>query len=392
MYINNLTNLIAAQTNVAWLKEVEEPILTKEFMAKHGLKGSPKLSKQLINLGMHPDYVALILSSKSKTKIPYKLWTKESAEIIVRLQGNSHHFESCQKVKNPTDLKCWDGKSMCAVTEDVIPYLNGTLMFITIGNSILEDGEGWKSRAKLRLIRNKRTKEVALYLDRVYGNTHDILEAAKEIAVFNNMKLYTKALNTNKNKHLLDWVMPSARYGYQDSPQWIYTSELVYHSNNQLLFGAYIERQMNEGVYDCSLSEVQYNPQNNMFHTPNKNTVDRSVFRNTKRYPIFHEMLKVLNISWADLIKEEVVEHDEDSYAEIYTSNGLKIDGDYQPRDCFNPPLYAYKDNLSVVRLTVDWENGHELAILSDCPELGFYAAQSIDACWGNRRGDFDGD
>lgn len=405
MYINNLTNLLAAQTNVAWLKEVTESTLSKEFMIKHQLTGSPKLSKQLNKLGMNQDYISLLLGSVTKIKLNYKHWVMDQPEIIVRLQGNSTHWTSCQAVNDPADLNCWKGSNYCVIKDDLPHYESGELMFITFGKNVLEDKEGWVSRAKLRKIYSP-SGEQHLYLDRVYGNTHEVIQAATEIAAKQSCNLYMNNFIDLPNAKLRGWTMPSSQSGYQDSKSWNTSSIQIGNNANTLLKKAYVGRtQSTASVYTAPLSSVQYNPYKDEFKFVLE--VVRDQARNTKKNPYFKDVLNIIDAKWSDVTelpefydgKEyhnkvaigdySVISQDTDLWLYFTKAKGsLTFTANDKDR---TPEMYVYLDlpkegyaeaevpsNLKCRRSG----NGKVYTVIHDCFEYGWAKAIDIEGYW----------
>lgn len=422
MYISSICALLSAQTNTSWLKKVTEATLTKEFMQEHQLSGSPKLSKQLVRLGMHPDYVSLLLGSKTKVQKGYKLWVKEQPDVVVRLQGNSDHWYSCQAVHNPEDLSSWSGGSYCSVKDDLLHYASSELMFITYGDSILESDKGWISRAKLRKIYAPDGTQ-HLYLDRVYGNTQQVTEAAMEIAAQQQCNLYINNYTNLPNAKLWGWTMPSSHNGYQDSKYWSTSSIQIGDNANTLLQSAYLGRSKNTPnaleswmrrtprtpkhpltVYMSPLTSVQYNPQNNEFKFELE--IVRSLARETKKSPRFVEILGVLDASWSNVteppefydnkeyhktlaIGDYIVRkgHDNDLYLVFKDINGSiafitnEVDLTPEMYISINLPSQGYAEAENPCNLK--YSHGRTFAtVIYDCPEYGWAAAHDLESYW----------
>lgn len=364
MSIQSVCVMLAAQLNVSWLKEVSSTELTKEFMSLNKLSGSPKLSKQLIKLGVEPNYVSLLLGNTKKETCAYKLWeNNEAPEVIVRLQGNSTHFLSCQSVDNPSDPDCWIGGSYSVVEEDLVPYYRGQLFFITFGNAITEDGKGWQSRAKLRLLVNE-AGEKALFLDRSYGNSGELLSAAIDIATAKGMKLYASGnYYAGKTAYLADWEMPSEEYGYQDSGTWRIAVQVNMDSSTELLRAAYLGRKKSCKAYSTSLSSISYNPQNHKFSGEEKTVPSRALARLIKKSSMFTLISKSLNVNVKDVFDLDVLS--EHVVAGV-TSGDFTFFVDLD-NEVIDELLVSYKGTLFCV------VEQNRLRVVVDVPELGFY-------------------
>ena len=335
-------------------------------MTVNKLSGSPKLSKQLIKLGVEPNYVSLLLGNTKKETSAYKLWeNNEAPEVIVRLQGNSTHFLSCQSVDNPSDPDCWAGGSYSVVEEDLVPYYRGQLFFITFGNPITEDGKGWQSRAKLRLLVNE-AGEKALFLDRSYGNSGELLAAAIDIATAKEMKLYASAnYYAGKTAYLADWEMPSEEYGYQDSGTWRIAVQVNMDSSTQLLRAVYLGRKKACKAYSTPLSAITYNPQNHRFSGEVKAAPCRRLARLIKKSPIFEVIAKSLNIDLKD-VKDVLL--DNENFARCVTCGDFTFFVDANEESVDNL-LVEYKGTLFCV------VESNKLQVTEAIDELGFYPA-----------------
>ncbi len=259
--LKSVLALVAVQTGATWLQEVEGTVLSKELMTKYGLKGSPKLSKQLLGLGLSPDRVSKLLSGgekhSSSSLAGCKIWEKESLEVV-RLQGNSSHYQSCQRMANPQDPTDWSGATAhCQVKEDVLHYQNGDLIFVTEG----ELGD-FRARVKIRVLKDRHGNPAGLFMDRPYGAKANILEASKMLALEKGLPLYgTSNYWPGKPVELRKLNSPSTNGGYQDSRSWEREAVEVMQDDNVLLKMAYQGRIKEGGCYIQTLKSVGYNSQ-----------------------------------------------------------------------------------------------------------------------------------
>jgi len=145
---------------------------TMELLA---LKGSPKLSKQLVKMGLPEEVVALALGAPSGV-MPNVPQSRILASNIrnIEEQGNSIHFDSCQA----TDPRSKGGlrPEYLEIEGDKIHF--GDTLFLWVAGERMEiDGEGFKARAKLRVMfKDEAAKRPAgLYIDTIYGQQELLL-------------------------------------------------------------------------------------------------------------------------------------------------------------------------------------------------------------------------
>jgi hypothetical protein len=254
-----IRNLLVAQTGATWLREVEKNIIPKEIMCRYGLKGSPKLSKQLVKLGIAEDKVSMILSASTKGSTLCKVWKSGDSIEVVRLQGNSTYFNSCQAVTNAGDG--WEGGEQCQVKQDVEPYVAGDLIFITEG-----DLGDLIARVKVRVLKNNLGELSGLFLERPYGRSTNLLVAARQLALEMKVPLYgTANYWKGENCELISFKSPSTNFGYVDSRDWKINAVVIASDDNYLLREAYKTRAFIGNCYTLPLAEINFNPQNNKF-------------------------------------------------------------------------------------------------------------------------------
>lgn len=187
--------------------EWEDKILSKSTMLKLGLKGSPKLSKVLLNLGFDNSEVSRLLGSQKGSRS----WLSSS----ILEQGDSIHYASCQ-ARDPRAKWLRDGgsPSLSAVEEDLVAFNEGHLLMWVVGRPMSEDGEGFKARAKVRLL-FKEGEVSGAYIDQVYGQPGLLKLEELEELLFEKFGFEVPLLELDPKGELYE--VPSAHVGYQDT-------------------------------------------------------------------------------------------------------------------------------------------------------------------------------
>lgn len=255
----SMYKLLAAQYDLSWLVEVNEPQLTKEFMQKHKLKGSPKVSKQLIKAGV-PERVVSMAFSAHKESVRLWSWQGTHNVEVVRLQGNSTHYDSCQAVTNPEDTTSWKGSDNCKIEQDLGEYKTSKLFFLTVG----ELGD-FKARVKVRaMLDHEDNQLVGLFIDRPYGQESILRDAIYKGGLLpKGLPLYGSSVYwAGTNCSFEDFYIPSFLRGYQDSfqrgMQMVQLNTQV-DSQDSLLRQAYFYRKFEGGTYTTKLNASTYN-------------------------------------------------------------------------------------------------------------------------------------
>jgi hypothetical protein len=259
-----ILSLVAAQFNNSKVVELKSLLtqeewdkkqITKNTLLNLGLKGSPKLSKVLVALGLPSQVVQTILSggsSKAKTTTSILSSPEDCLD-----QGNSIHYSSCQA--NDPRAKSSFNPNYNKIEED-LSYIGKSLFLWVVGEPMRINGEGFKARAKLRVVYTDSTcsKIAGLFVDKIYGqkgllesNYHELEEWWKQRGEI------TPILHTG-NK--VGGFVPSALGGYQDTFK-AHTSYYFSPKRNSLLSKAYRSRLKMGGTYVHSIKEVIYNPQ-----------------------------------------------------------------------------------------------------------------------------------
>jgi len=277
--------LLKAQKGIDLLWLTQEEWETKKVNQLHlkafGLR-SPKLSKVLRSFGLTDKEISVLLSTSVKTKERSQvLGTKEAALE----QGNSIHYSSCQA----TDPRAvWDSGGEFNKVEEDLQVVGKSLFFWVVGDSMKVNGEGYKARAKLRILyKEEECINVAgLYIDRPYGQEQLLLDNFDQLedwwndyAIINNIPMTPifippvwkrddgagNDFQYKYGKGDKDFLYcPSACYGYQDTMNsgiGGYNFFVTKSEKESLTLQAYKARTKIGGVYMNSLTEVTYNPQ-----------------------------------------------------------------------------------------------------------------------------------
>ena len=277
--------LLKAQKNIdlLWItpQEWETKKINEEHKKQFGFR-SPKLSKALIQLGLTQQEVSTLLSTTVKDVATSKvLGTKEAAEE----QGNSIHYSSCQA----TDSRAvWGGDLSYNSIDEDLEVVGKSLFFWVVGESMKVNGEGYKARAKVRILYKEREciNVAGLYVDRPYGqhkllvdNFHQLEEWWEDYCICKGIQVTpifippvwkrdNGAGNDFQNKYGKGdknyLYCPSACYGYQDTMTHGiggYNFFLTKSQKESLVLQAYKARTKIGGVYMSNISEVKYNPQ-----------------------------------------------------------------------------------------------------------------------------------
>jgi hypothetical protein len=221
-----LTNSTSLLELVEGLSEQElaSRLVSKEKMTKYKLRGSPKLSKILLAFGLPQKLVSLALSNQAVGN------SRISAQYDdLRDQGNSIHYSSCQATDQRA--KWYKDATNVAAYLDIdgdVPHLGKTLFLWISGQRMSIDGEGFKARAKLRLIYSDPDSLhnlVAVYVDKIYGDVKLLksdLPLLKEWVKqkFGNIKIVSATSQWPEKRGFTfgeDVFCPSAVSGSQDS-------------------------------------------------------------------------------------------------------------------------------------------------------------------------------
>lgn len=235
------------------------------------LKGSPKVSKVLLALGLSEKDVSIILGAgKVATSSKNRATTVRSDRQSFLEQGNSVYYSSCQA----TDPRAsWTSGQHYNKIDGDLPFIGDTLFLWTIGSPMSVDGKGFVCRAKLRVIFKPTGEPLGLYIDRVYGNEGLLRDYTFELEEWwtnhslSKYGVYTPVFESSYNDDYVEFKSPSSASGYQDNLSFFNKRKIkeVSAPQKSLLYQAYCSRDKAGGCYTKPLTEVRYNPQNGKF-------------------------------------------------------------------------------------------------------------------------------
>ena len=246
--------------------------VSKHTMLMMGvLKGSPKVSKVLLALGLNEKMVSIALGAgKVATSSKNRATTVRKDKQSFLEQGNSVYYSSCQA----TDPRAsWTNGQHHNKIEGDLPFVGDTLFLWTIGSLMSEDEKGFVCRAKLRVLFKPTNEVLGLYIDRVYGNEGLLMEYLPELQDWWEEHSMTKwgkltpLFMKSEEGTKVTFSSPSSENGYQDSlavNNCILLIDLTV-PRKSLLYQGYRSRDKSAGVYCRPLAEVKYNPQNGEF-------------------------------------------------------------------------------------------------------------------------------
>jgi hypothetical protein len=265
------------------IEEWTAKVLTSKTMKRLGLKGSPKLSKVLVGMGVPMKKVELLLggSIKQSNKVSNKLSYVTNVEEDILDQGNSVYYTSCQATD--TRAKWFGGNEYNKVHEDVI--LENELFLWVIGQPMRVDGKGFIARAKLRLLYSDE-QVGGLYIDRPYGAHQMLLDNICDLHEWWNTKCKEEGWKALPIYIAPTWnreegagndfessyggvseelYCPSADFGYQDTMTRGEGPYSFFHTLDSqeasMTKSAYVNRPKQGSVYLCPLKDVHYNSQ-----------------------------------------------------------------------------------------------------------------------------------
>lgn len=282
-------------------EEWEAKMLTKKTMELLDLRGSPKLSKVLISLGVSKRHIDMAFSGSS-SKTGSRL---SSAREDCLDQGNSKHYTSCQRTINVDE---WTTVEDLGIHGDE-PFLGKELFLWIVGTRFSLNREGFLARAKARVMYTDVdcTEVAGLYIDRPYGQYNVLIEDFQklrsewyELSGTETPIFMPPVWNRNDGEGSDFQALygkddgsglfcPSALGGYQDTliegylGPYNFFQEFDFPEPN--LVTVYKSREKIGGVYTCSLKDVVYNAQKVRYESPKlKRTRDPLV--NWSKYSI----------------------------------------------------------------------------------------------------------
>lgn len=266
-------------------------VLSSVTMKRLGLKGSPKLSKVLVSLGVPNRKVELMLGGSVKSVQASNVSYVTNDEAYIEDQGNSIYYSSCQA----TDSRArWSGDDSYNRVEEDLYAIESGLFLWCIGDPMHKDGKGYIARAKLRLLTDYDGYAKGLYIDRPYGahqllmdNVQDLVDWWSDYCAeqgYGNQPIYLAPTWQREDGEGADFeyrfggrsksmYCPSAEVGYQDTMTngygpYTFFKRLGVESGSWTK-RAYLARPKQDNVYLCSLKDVDYNSQKAAFVTPN---------------------------------------------------------------------------------------------------------------------------
>ena len=266
-----IAQLIAAQYNIKLKLTPEEwkkRQVSKETLESLGLKGSPKLSKVLVSLGIPEKRVNLILGAKMA---PNSSFTRVNSDQLSCLeQGNSLYFKSCQATDSRSKWGAID-IALNKLKED-LPFMGKSLFLWTVGEPMAIDGSGFRARAKIRVVYtdDSTSKVVGLYIDRVYGQVELLLSHLQELEKW-SLDHFGEEIPLLEIGEEIRGYVPSVLGGYQDTLRIGFNgfNNFKKKTKKTLLYQAYNSRNKECGVYLNPLKAVEINFQKeNPFSSP----------------------------------------------------------------------------------------------------------------------------
>ena len=266
-------------------------ILSSLTMKRLGLKGSPKLSKVLVSLGVPSRKVELMLGGSVKSVVASNVSYVTNDAAYIEAQGNSVYYSSCQA----TDSRArWSGDdSYCRVEEDLQAIESGLFLWC-IGDPMHKDSKGFIARAKLRLLTDSDNEVCGLYIDRPYGAHQLLMDNVDDLVSwwsnhcaeqgYGNQPIYLAPTWQREDGEGANFEY---RFGGRSKPMYCHSAELGYQDTMSNGYGpytffkrlgvesgtwtkkAYLARPKQDNVYLCSLKDVDYNAQKAAFVTPN---------------------------------------------------------------------------------------------------------------------------
>ena len=266
-------------------------VLSSLTMKRLGLKGSPKLSKVLVSLGVPSRKVELMLGGSVKSVQASNVSYVTNDEAYIEDQGNSIYYSSCQATD---DRAKWSGSDSYNRVDQDLEAIESGLFLWCIGDPMHVDGKGFIARAKLRLLTDYDGYAKGLYIDRPYGahqllmdNVQDLIDWWSDYCKeqgYGNQPIFLAPTWQREDGEGANFeyrfggrskpmYCPSAEVGYQDTMTngygpYTFFKRLGIESGTWLK-KAYLARPKQDNVYLCSLKDVDYNAQKAAFVVPN---------------------------------------------------------------------------------------------------------------------------
>jgi hypothetical protein len=382
---------------------------TRQVDKSRGLKGSPKLSKQLVAAGCPAREVEILLSAK---KVSGKAYVAGVEKRYILDQGNSRHFRSCQAT-NPDSL--WgDNDSYHQLEGDLKSY--GISLFQFVCGVAMCDGDqmGWSSRAKLRVLTTRKVSNselaeaiefqeaeglvAGLYIDRPYGDHLALLNSMEELkewwskwcsdaGVVQTLPIFIAPVWERSNGEGADFELrfggaskpmfsPSSVFGYPDTmtrDEGPYT--FLKNVTESFLVRAYKARHQEGGARLGALKEVTFNPQSSKFTSVKSALRARPQLNEDRRWCGFQAARILDGYEKGSLSLEDC------DLKSIWVKKGslfIRVN-----KETFSSWSWGNSQKLTMAFSTAPSGQGtdflavkdKETVVVEDCPELGFHKA-----------------
>jgi hypothetical protein len=370
-------------------------ILSSVTMKRLGLKGSPKLSKVLVSLGVPSRKVELMLGGFVKSVVASNVSYVTNDEAYIEDQGNSVYYSSCQA----TDRRAkWSGgDSYCRVEEDLQVIESGLFLWC-IGEPMHIDGKGYIARAKLRLLTDYNGYAKGLYIDRPYGahqllmdNVQDLVDWWSDYCReqgYGNQPIFLAPTWQREDGEGANFeyrfggrskpmYCPSAEVGYQDTMSngygpYTFFKRLGVESGTWTK-KAYLARPKQDNVYLCSLKDVDYNAQKAAFVVPNVADKAWRGFITEDQRELAYTLIKYLGTPDSkfefDLNNRVIAK---------YNNKSIRVfKGEYSIE-------LVYDHNILFRIPTTSYVHFQGIEVKQDMSELGFYQAQELPYRYNN--------
>lgn len=388
------------------LEEWDTKQITKERAKALGVK-SPKLSKVLTALGVPIKETSIFLgasySLEDKNGEPKGITRVEGNAIVCKEQGNSKHYSSCQAT---SPLASWQGGlSYNRIAED-LQVVGKSLFFWVVGEPISANGEGYKARAKVRIMYKDSagTIPAGLYLDRPYGKYNILLDNLSELEAWwgdfcvqegwePNLPILMPPLWNRDNgggndfqsmysgRYPVKLFCPSAEKGYQDTlthGRGGYDCfSQVGEAKANLLVRIYSSRSKIGRVHHVTLKKVTYNPQNGSIKAPEVTLPTWRGIISEEHRMVSRFLWKVLGVRGTRYISGCTYElYIGETRLHIYYAH-------YNGYIKYELEAVDLHKRFVTIKEWKPEEGGHlEWEVKEDLPELGFIAPQLIPFEW----------
>ena len=364
-------------------------VLSSLTMKRLGLKGSPKLSKVLVSLGVPSRKVELMLGGSVKSVQASNVSYVTNDEAYIEAQGNSVYYSSCQATD---DRAKWSGDDSYNRVDQDLEAIESGLFLWCIGDPMHVDGKGFIARAKLRLLTDYNGYTKGLYIDRPYGAHQLLMDNVDDLVSwwsnhcaeqgYGNQPIYLAPTWQREDGEGANFeyrfggrskpmYCPSAEVGYQDTMTngygpYTFFKRLGVESGTWTK-KAYLARPKQDNVYLCSLKDVDYNAQKAAFVVPNVADKSWRGFITEDQRELAYTLIKYLGMP--------------DSKFEFELNN--RVIAKYN-----NKSIRVFKDEYSIEIVydhnilfripTTSYVHFQGIEVKQEMSELGFYKAQEF--------------